>query len=242
MERTEMLKLARQLWKSCKPVDWDNPALVCSEQRKLDEYLLRLLGEPVAVDKLYIDLAETCQVRLQHASQKRTGVKKRTATDVQAVAAEIAGRVRKKLESKQFPEGFVEGEKETFRVCIVGHNDLSINFDHFLDEVQLEVSDGSGEPVLKGQYPLAIGETIVQALLTGRRDFMVPANDEDAKQLLNGFHKWFQEIEKLISDGIMRSAVGTGYEEQLRSRIYHLLKFQNEAGKKLLPRHMSLAS
>jgi hypothetical protein len=105
----------------------------------------------------------------------------------------------------------------------------------FFDTAEITFTADGGSPLLQGNYDAPVAEAIVRAVLLGRQTFQAPARKQDAQVCLSQFLTWFHQIRTRLDEAIAESAIGTGYEDQLRAKVYEILRIHPAAGAPTLP-------
>ena len=236
-EHRELQELAGKVWMNERPIDWtDANAVPGRYMRQLDQWLLERMGEVVSVDVVYRDLAEVCRARVSLGREKKGLNKRKRNESVGQVAKSVADGVRGFLELKRFPEDFVGTEEgETIEVIIERGRLQRIEMHRLMDLAELRLIGTDGVAMYGEMVPWSVAEVIVRACLIGRREFSVRLDANAADVALRGFREWFGEIERRLSGAVADSALGTGYEEQLRGEVFKLLGVDPVAGQAILP-------
>ncbi len=219
----DLITLADKVWTETHPVDWyvaDKPP---QQVQDLDKWFLSQMEAKVALDRVYSDLVATLKSRLTIAEDKNVQTKKGEQINIGTVANGIAEAVRPLLESRSFPESFVENGANTTPLDLSHAGKLEIECHPMMGETTLIIKDGAGDVLAKGQFPRSIAQVIVKALLMGRRKFNHPTEIAAAEVALKGFAEWFPKVLNKIAAGCGMSAVGTSYEEDVYNAVLEAL-------------------
>jgi hypothetical protein len=208
--------LSDAVWTKTKPVNWEERDRPPQEVQDLDKWLLAGMGARISLDRLYSDLVRTMKVRLAVAKDKDAQIKKHQQIDIATVARSVAESVRPLLESRSFPDSFVEAGSTLQPLDFVQAGRLEIESHPMMGQATLIVRDGS-ETLFEDQLQRSVAQVIIKALLLGRRNFSFPVDESAATTTLKEFSKWFPKVLEKITAGCGMSAVGTSYEE----RVYH---------------------
>jgi hypothetical protein len=234
-EKKELIRLARSVWSSEKPPDWAAEGTQPGPKlRTLDEWLLSRAGVSLTVDQVYSDLRATCAARIAVAQDKVKTTKKQKTDSVSSVARGIAEPIALFLNSRQFPEDFGT-PSETIPVHLARGALRQIRIHSFFDNADITLTGEGGHTLLEGSYDASVAEAIARAVLLGRQAFQAPAKRADAQACLSEFLAWFQQIRTRLDEAIAESALGTGYEDQLRAQVYQTLRIHPLAGEPTLP-------
>ena len=236
--RTDLVELANAVWADEAPVDWANerpgPAL-----EELDRFVIGALERELPVQRLYEDLGETVAFRLRVASDRRKREKRSIAEDVASVASGIANAVRPILEMRRFPEDFVE-LNGALRF-VLGDAPVSISAEQMLGTTHLTIRQVANERVLLDQaFDRAIAEVIVRATLLGRREFVAPNDEAQARHCLDQFWPWYRRIQGQVEELCSESALGTRFEQDVAKAVFDELGIRPEAGADEVPRQVIL--
>lgn len=240
-ERKSLVSLGAAVWKNGPPVDWsDEASQPNSALRELDAWLLKESKRNVSLDTLYSDLRSVCLSRISVAKDKATKVKKRKEDSIGSVAESIAKAVAPKLESRNFPEDFADGA-----AC-----DISFNFDRkslrritieqLMDRFEIVVTTKSGDTAYKDDLAQPVAEALIRSLLWGRSTFSISSERAAMMNAVTNFIAWFSAIDADIDRLVADSALGTGYEDSLRTEVYARLKVHPMTGAKILPSEILL--
>lgn len=242
-QQSKLIKYAEYVWEDGRPIDWRNqPDNIDKHIRRLDEYVLHLLGRPIDINQLYGDLYQTCNDRMHVAQDKSKKTKKQKSDSIDNVANDIVNRISLIINSKQFPESFFS-EKEGSLYIYFDKSDLVyIDFQQLINRAEIEFYGRKGNVIFSGNYPLAIAELIVRSALFGREKYTVPENENLAQVVLSGFEGWFSKIYDKIETEINESSMGTGYEKDLRLKVYDLLQINPLVLEKRLPNKITIKS
>lgn len=221
--KQELVQIARRIWSTTDPFDWGksgNPPLAV---RYLDEWLLGRMGAKISLEKVYSDVKDLVQSRLQLAKDKSEQVHKSEQINVTTVARSIAETVRPLLESIQFPESCMGTDSQRLPITIGNESEITIRCYPLMDQATLIVEGNSGKVMFDAQVPRSVAQVIVKALLIGRRAFVAPTDMRSAEQALGQFGIWFGKIGEKIATGCAASAVGTSYEQQVHQGVLDAL-------------------
>jgi len=242
-EHQALQDLAKKVWKSEAPISWTSSARPGSQLRALDVWLLERAGHPIAADTLYKDLARVCADRILVAQDKTRTTKKLKSESISSVANSIAETIRKLLESRRFPEDFGASAHEQNVVSIDAPRDLirRIELHPFMHAAQLFLFGVETEPLFQASLDKPVAEAIIRALLAGRGSFSILNDAKKVETAVAEYLTWFESIEKRLESGIAESALGTGYEEQLKTEVFRLLGLNPLLASKTLPQTIALA-
>ena len=240
-DRKTLILLANAVWENESPVNWsDKGAMPSKALQKLDAWLLHKCKCNVSIETVYMDLHTVCLSRISVAQDKAKKTKKHKANSVGKVAESIAKAVSPKLKARNFPDSFTNNAKL----------DISLNFDHgslgkitifpFMDRYDIAIRTKTGEIAYADNLLQPVAETIIRSILWGRSAFSISADCSAMTEALLQFIDWItsinDEIDKLISD----SALGTGYENELRVEVFSKLGIHPMVGEKSLPKEILL--
>ena len=138
------------------------------------------------------------------------------------MARSIAESVRPLLESRSFPDAFVEQGTEMQPLDFSKSGKLEIESLPMMGEATLVVRNGS-DTLFERQFQRSVAQLIIKALLLGRRKFSFPIDKATAEAALKEFSRWFPKILEKISTGCGMSAVGTSYEERVHAAVLEVL-------------------
>jgi hypothetical protein len=116
----------------------------------------------------------------------------------------------------------------------------SISIAQFLDEYEVTITAKSGDVVFKESMPIAVADGVVRALLCGRSAFAISYDRSIMDAAVTEFIEWIRKAEKDITQMIAESALGTGYEVQLKKEVFARVGMHPSVGAKLLPTDISL--
>lgn len=221
--KEELVKLAEAVWSNTVPFDWAKSKVPPSEVQALDDWLLSQMRSTVSVDRLYADITATLRTRRILAEDKGEQTHKAEQINIHTVSSGIAEDVRPLLESVQFPESFVDHSTEMLPFDFGNKPALDVECYPMMDQALLVVKSESGEVLLHGQYPRSVAQTILKALLIGRRVFSSPNEVPAAEIALQQFQSWFAKVSERVAAGCAASAVGTSYEERVYGAVLNEL-------------------
>lgn len=234
-EKKELVRLARDVWKHERPIDWRDELNPGPHQRALDEWLLLWTGADLTLARLYVDLAATCRARLRLAEDKRAKVKKSTKQDIDSIARTIADDIRPLLEARRFPEAFFPSTSSSIPFQFADTNSLVVDVESMMSEAAIRVRDASsGQVLLDKNYSRNVTQVILRSLLMGRKKFSVPAEESVATGALDRWFKWFPPIFLRVEEGCRSAAVGTKFEEQVRGTVLRMLELDQRLAEKEL--------
>jgi hypothetical protein len=214
-ERIRIVTLARTVWQKTKPVDLSKRMPSDKSISALDNYVMSLIGGPVSIEDLYIDLHSTVKTRIQKAKARKSSSKVREVANVQEVARAIAIVVEPFLETHRFPEDFCSANGSQQGVEVPS-GDLTLIAERFLSHGHLKVEEDGGRVSLEVTNTAKVIEVIARALLLGRRRFSIPAEDPAISTALDQLFPWLTRLQKEIEQGVNTSALGTRFEHELR--------------------------
>jgi hypothetical protein len=240
-QRERLVSLAEAVWKEETPLDWSSENCRPGPKlRALDEWIVRAAHRNVLIDRMYDDIRATCRSRIAVADDKKRKTKKRQSDSIGSVADSIVEAVSPKLQTKTFPDDFVDGVKLELPLIFDRANLKEITIGHLLDSYDVEVHTRSGAMAYQATHSRPVAEAIVRALLWGRSQFSVSTDRKTMDQAVNQFIAWVSEAEKEIEIAIAESAMGTGYEDILKQEIYKRLGIHRLSGAKVLPPRITL--
>jgi hypothetical protein len=219
----DLVALAERVWTDTKPVDWETTDQPPAEVQDLDKWFLARLETKVTLDRVYADLTTTLRSRLAVAEDKDVQTKKGEKVNINTVASGVAETVRPLLESKNFPESFVDQAADMQTLDFTHAGKLEIECHAMMGQAALVVKDSGTEVLVEGQYPRSVAQVIMKSLLMGRRKFNYPTEVADAEAALKSFSEWFPKILNKIAVGCGLSAVGTGYEKRVHDAVLEQL-------------------
>jgi hypothetical protein len=221
--KEDLVLLAENVWTRTEPIDWNVDGLPPQEIQELDKWFLSQMGTKVTLDRLYSDLVATLRSRLTVAEDKDVQTKQGQQIDIRTVARGVAETVRPLLESKGFPEAFIDNGASTQSLNFSSARNLEFECHPMMGQAILLVRNGSTDVLLEGHYPRSVAQVIVKAILMGRRDFSYPAEVASAEAALEEFSKWLPTVLDKIATGCGMSAVGTSYEEDVYQAVLEML-------------------
>lgn len=221
--KKDLVALAETVWTKTSPVDWIKTERPPQEVQDLDAWLLSRMGTKVGLDRLYSDLVRTLKVRLTVAEDKDVQIKKGQQVNVATVARSVAETVRPLLESRNFPDAFMDQGSTTQSLDFSRAGRLELECHPMMAQAMLTVRDGRGQVLIEGQYPRSVAQVIIKSLLFGRRRFSYPVDASVAEACLKEFSNWFPSVLDKISTGCGMSAVGTSYEERVYTAVFDAL-------------------
>lgn len=239
-DRSSLRALGAAVWAGDSPVDWSDGASQPQDAlQELDAWLLKKSMRNVSLPTLYRDLRSVCLARISVAADKVKKVKKRKADSIGSVAEFIAKAVLPKMESRNFPEDFIEDAKPDITFTFDRKNIGRITFDQLLDQYEVTVSTKTGEIAYEGEFSQPVAEALIRSLLWGRSTFSISSQRAVMMAAVTKFIGWLSAINVEIDRLIAESALGTGYEDALRTEVYARLKVHPLAGARHLPREIS---
>ncbi len=232
----KLIALGEAGWSTEKPIDWGlEEASPGKNLRALDEWILKTAGRNISLKQLYDDLRATCRSRITVAEDKKGKTKKQHADNIGNVADSIVQAIQPRLQTKNFPDDFVDGADLDLPFVFDRASISEIFIGHLLDTYEVEIRTRSGAKAYEGTHSRPVAEGIVRALLWGRSQFSVSTDRKSMDQAVNDFIVWVAETEKAIELAIAESALGTGYEDALKDEVYTRLGINRLAGAKQLP-------
>lgn len=218
--------LGKRLWKET-PINWKDstqnpgPAL-----RKLDQFLLRIIGADVTLDDLYVAIKQAVSNRIRLSESKVKQSKAMHEADVQTVSRGIMESFRPMIEMGRFPEAFFDEEDSD--VIDLPEAELSLTITPFFGEAEVVIENGIGEEILKCNLSRAVAEVFARALLMGRRRFLLPRREEAAVVILDKFWDWLPPLLSKLNAECATSSLGTKYEGEIRRAAYEQLVISEE--------------
>jgi hypothetical protein len=173
--------------------------------------------------QVYADLVATLKSRLTVAADKDVQTRKGEQINIGTVANGIAETVRSLLESRRFPESFIDGGANTTPLDLSHTEQLVVECHPMMADATLIIKGDTGNVLLEGQLPRSIAQVIVKALLMGRRKFSHPTEIGAAETALKGLAEWLPKVLNRIAVGCGMSAVGTSYEEDVYNAVLDTL-------------------
>jgi hypothetical protein len=240
-DRKQLTTLAQAVWDKEAPIDWASddwqpgPSL-----QALDKFVLQVADRNVALVELYSDIRATCLARIAVAEDKTRKTKKREADSIGNVADSIVNAVRPLIDSKNFPNDFVNGSKLDLPLSFDRKSLKDISISLLLDTWDIEVRTQAGNIAYHGSHPKAVAEGIIRAILWGRSQFSISTDRKAMDEAVNKFLDWVSKTEGDIEKAIRESAYGTGYEDALKKEVYTRLGIHPLSGAKTLPVKISL--
>jgi hypothetical protein len=235
-DRSKLVKVAEAVWNMEAPIDWasDNwqPG---SALQALDKFILASAKRNIALSTMYGDIRATCLARIAVAEDKKRKTKKRESESIGSVADSIVKAVSPFIQSKNFPNDFVNGSKLDLPLNFDRKSLKDIHFSFLLDTCDIEVRTQTGKIAYQGSHPKPVAEGIVRALLWGRSQFSVSSDRKAMDDAINNFLEWVSKTEGEIEKAIRESAYGTGYEDDLKKEVYSRLGIHPLSGAKTLP-------
>jgi len=214
-ERSRIVTLARTVWQTSKPVDLSKRIPSDKATLALDNYVISLIGRPVSIEDLYLDLHSTVKTRIEKAKSRKSRSKVREVANVQEVAQAIAIVVQPFVETHRFPEDFCSANGKQ-QVVEVPSGNLTLIAERFLSHGHLKLEEDGGRVILEITNTANVIEVIARALLLGRRTFLIPTENSAISAALNQVLPWLTRLEKEIQQGVNTSALGTRFEHELR--------------------------
>jgi hypothetical protein len=235
--------LAQKVWKHEEPLSWTASPKPGPHLRALDTWLLEQVKSPISLETLYRDLASVCADRIMVANDKTKTSKKIRSESIASVAKSIAESIRRLLESRRFPEDFVNTTSGSEVVLINAPRELikRVELHPFMHTAELMLFGTDSKPLFQASLDMPVAEAIIRALLSGRGSFSIPNDHKAAESAVSDYLDWFSGIEKKLQDGIVDSALGTGYEEQLTAEVFRILGLNPLLAEKTLPQQITLA-
>jgi hypothetical protein len=235
-EKSELIKLGNAVWKAEKPVDWGADGILPGAKLlALDKWLLVRAGGKLTADEIYADLRSACVARIVVAQDKVRTSTKQKSDNVGSVAKGIAENFDRLMNSRRFPEDFAKSNADNLGVSINLKHLRQIKIQNFFEKAEITFVGEGDKILLEGSYDAAVAEVIVRAVLLGRENFSVPAQQNVAQVVIADFFAWFDKFQSLLNKALDESAVGTGYEESVRNKVYELLKIHPAVGERILP-------
>jgi len=219
----ELVGLAEKVWTNTKAIDWKVTEQPPTQVQELDRWFLSHLETKVTLNRVYTDLVATLKARLAVAADKEVQTKQGEQVNINTVANGVAETVRPLLESKSFPESFVDQGANMQPLDFSHAGKLEIECHPMMGQAMLVVKDGGTEILTENQYPRSIAQVIIKALLMGRRKFYYPTEVGDAETALKSFAGWFPKVLNKIAVGCGMSAVGTSYEDAVYKAVLEAL-------------------
>ena len=156
------------------------------------------------------------------------------------MADSIVKAVAPIIQSKNFPNDFSNTVKLDLPLTFDRKSLKDVSLGMLLDSCEIEVRTQSGSVAYHGTHPRPVAEAIVRALLWGRSQFSVSTDRKAMDDAVNKFLLWIAQTEEDIETAISESALGTGYEDDLRREVYNRLGIHPLSGAKELPSRIVL--
>ena len=224
-DRASLLALAEAVWANESPMNWGDPRCrVGTRLKALDRCVLELTGSSVSLGTLYDDFRHVCLTRIAIAKDKQKKTRRIASDNIGAVARNIAEAVVPQLEPRNFPDDSADQPESKLHFHFQPERIRTIRTAALLDYSDISVMDAAGTLIFHGSYPKSISEAIVRALLYGRSTFYLADDPTDTSSILAEFIEFISSIDAQIRQLVSDSAVGTGYETQLRDRVYQELR------------------
>ena len=240
-QQVKLVKLAQAVWDDEAPVNWASDKGPGAKLRALDIWLLARAKTKTKLDQLYADLRAACQARITVAKDKTKTKKKQKTESISSVAQGIANVIAPTMNVRQFPEGFFDGEK-SLAVHVERSMLRRVRLSPLMGMADVTLSGEGGRELFKGNFPLPVAEAVVRSVLLGRESFSLPTERKDAEKAVADFLTWFDDIRVRVDEAITESALGTGYEDVLRTQVYQRLGIHPAAGERVRPAVISLAA
>jgi hypothetical protein len=228
-QRSELVKLGEQVWSGTTPVDFSKDGKIPDSIHQLDEYVLRLLGEPVSSNELYIDLHSTVKNRIEKAKTRKSRSRVQEQANVNDVAVAIAKTIQPFLEAHRFPEDFYSQKSASQIIEIPEDRELAVTAEQFMSRGHLKVEDKDGHVIWEAADSAHLIELITRALLLGRRRFAIPIEEQVISKTLIEMLPWLESLSQEIKDAVNTSALGTRFEQQLNKAILAELRIHPSA-------------
>lgn len=237
VDRKELVRLAKSVWKSSKPVDWSVGDVPSKALIALDAFVLQHAAPGVSVATLHSDLSAAIQVRYCLAKDKTGKQTKRRSESVASVAASVAGKVRPMLDARLFPESMMHGAAVTEHFDAAGMQLSAIEMHPMMGQTEIHLEANDGAKANKA-WPEPVAEIILRSILLGRTKFDFPTEEAVARALIPEIEKWIVAIRTALDDAVSASSAGSGYEEPVRAAVFSLLGIHPAAIEKVLPRRI----
>ena len=241
-QRVELVTLAEAVWKNECPMDWSHtaptpgPALAA-----LDKWILDVVGSDVPAQSLYDDLRQACYSRIAIAKDKTRKIKKQQKDNIRTVAQAITKTVAVTVQSRNFPEDFIEDEQLDMNFTFDRASLRMISILPLMDMNEIKITNSNGDLVFEANYSRPISEAIIRSILWGRSTFSVKDDRVLMNVAVSNFINFVSGVENKIDKMIAESALGTGYEQRLRDEVFKQLGIHPLAGSSMLPTQITLA-
>lgn len=220
--------LGERLWDET-PINWkDSTANPGPELRRLDQFLLKVIGSKVTPDDLYTVIKEAVANRIRLSESKVKQSKAMHETDVQTVARGIVEIFRPMMEMDRFPDAFFADEESD--VIELPETELTVTITPFFGETEVLIENNIGEVLIKCDLSRPVAEVFIKALLMGRRHFRLPRSEKVAAGVMDKFWDWLPPLLEKLNAECAASSLGTKYEGEIRSAAYDQLSFSEEIG------------
>jgi hypothetical protein len=239
-DRKKLVSLAEAVWDKEGPLDWGRRSEPSSKLQQLDDWILHKAGRKTPIEILYRDIRAACESRIAVAKDKVKKTKKSKTENIGNVADSIAKGILPKIQTKNFPDDFIDGAKPDLDFNFDRRSVKQITLTHLLDRYDVKVTTTGGGTAYEGSHHRAVSEAIVRALLWGRSMFSVSSERKTMDHAINEFIKWVSVIEDEIETAITESALGTGYEDVLKREVYNRLGIHPLSGANTLPSEITL--
>ncbi len=238
VHRKELVRLAKAVWQTSKPVDWSAGAMPPKELVSLDAHVLQHVGAGISTDDLYRDLTNAVEVRYRLAKDKTGKQTKRKSESVKSVAASVAAKVRPLLDAKLFPESMTNAGAAIEHFDSAGMKVTAIELHPMMGQTELHLETNDSEKAAK-VWPEPVAEIIVRAILLGRSKFDFPTDEAAARLVITQTENWIAAIREALNDAVSASAAGSGYEDAVRVDVFSLLGIHSTSLEKSLPRKIA---
>lgn len=205
---------------------WSGPAMDVSEfgtsdaQRDLDGAFLIAAGLPESrVSELHDQVAHFAEVRKSLQELKDRALVTSTTVNLSAVATEASEALGQWLAARRFPEDFCVTTAERLSF---GSTELGVTTEAILTQCSVEVTC-SGGTLLKQEYEVATAEVLLRALQLGRREFSLPASEDEADRALIALAVLLVDFNARFQVAMAEASVGSKYEDRIRRKALAML-------------------
>jgi hypothetical protein len=186
--------------------------------RALDEAFLAFLGLPASrAAELQAQVEHFANVRKRLEVLKEAAPSQASAADIDAVSEEIALDLRKWLAARRYPEDFFASKNELHLALPAGP--LDVHVDPVLGSCHIRVENSVASVLYEENVPQASAEVILRALQLGRRDVLIPLDDQGAETALTGLDSFLADFDRRFHTAMSATSLGPKYADQVRSTV-----------------------
>jgi len=220
----KLVRFARAVWSSSSPINWrDGSSKPGKDLQSLDAFVLEMVGSSISVADLHDAVRETTRTRLRLGELKAQMSKSAESADIGTVAQAIIRSLRTEMNAVRFPESFIPVGETISTIEFDDSLDLLVTSKPLLTEIEVLVQSPAGEVLLKSTMKKSVGETLIRALMMGRRKFTLPCDEKVASAALEGFFARVLPIARRIEEECAASSLGTRFEGKIKTSAYESL-------------------